>query len=270
MKIVIIGGGNMGLTYAQSFMRSHITDSSQMTILVRSDEKKIHLEGLKLAVITTNPSECIPNADLIILAVKPQDVSVLFEQISPLMHNQHVVLSIMAGITIDTIRKSLTISKVIRVMPNLPAQIGMGMSAFTSTDEVTRMELVIIQNLLNTTGKTIYVEKENLINAATAVSGSGPAYVYFFMEAMIQSALQFGFSSSEAELLVSQTFKGALDVYSSENLSCKEWIQKVASKGGTTEAALEVFKNKELFDSIKEGVLAANTRAVELGKDLMC
>ncbi len=269
MKIVIIGGGNMGLTYAQSFMRSHITDSSQMSILVKSESQKERIATLNLAQITTLPETCIPNADLIILAVKPQDALLLFKKIKSLIIPQQVVMSIMAGISIDTIRKALGITKIIRVMPNLPAQIGMGMSAFTTTEELTRMELVIIQNLLNTTGKTIYVENENLINAATAVSGSGPAYVYFFMEAMIQSALQFGFSSAEAELLVSQTFKGALDIYNSENLSCKEWIQKVASKGGTTEAALTIFKEKDLFQSIKDGVLAANNKAIELGQNLI-
>ncbi len=151
-------------------------------------------------------------------------------------------------------------------MPNLPAQIGMGMTAFTSSDEVTRIELVMVQNLLNTTGKTIYVEQESAIDASTAISGSGPAYVFYFMDAMIKAARAMGFSNSESELLVSQTFKGAVDLYNKNNFSCEEWIQKVASKGGTTEAALRSYIDNKVHEDIIAGANAALNRAVELGQ----
>jgi len=131
---------------------------------------------------------------------------------------------------------------------------------------VTRIELVMVQNLLSTTGKTVYVEQESQIDAATAISGSGPAYVYFFMNAMIEAAKSMGFSASEAELLVSQTFTGAVDLYNKSDLSCENWIAKVASKGGTTEAALRVFNAENLHEGIIEGAQAARRRAVELGK----
>ncbi|MCC6411557.1 MAG: pyrroline-5-carboxylate reductase, partial [Saprospiraceae bacterium] len=148
----------------------------------------------------------------------------------------------------------------------LPAQIGSGVTAFTSTDQVTRIELVTVQNLLNATGKTLYVEKEHSIDAATAISGSGPAYVYYFMNAMIDAAKNMGFSPSEAELLVSQTFSGAVDLYHNADLSCESWISRVASKGGTTEAALRVFSQKALHEAIVEGAQAALQRATELGR----
>jgi pyrroline-5-carboxylate reductase len=171
----------------------------------------------------------------------------------------------MAGVKMEAIRNALGVSKIIRAMPNLPAQIGMGMTAFTSSDEVTRIELVMVQNLLNTTGKTVYVDNEHLIDAATAISGSGPAYVYFFMNAMMDAAKQMGFSESEAELLVGQTFKGAVDLYEKSNASCQEWIQRVASKGGTTEAAIETWQDSNLHHNIMEGAQSALIRAVELG-----
>ena len=123
-----------------------------------------------------------------------------------------------------------------------------------------------VQNLLNTTGKTIYVEKEEAIDAATAISGSGPAYVFYFMRAMMQSAREMGFSESESELLVSQTFRGAVELHNKSNFSCNEWIQKVASRGGTTEAALLRFNNDDIHQNIQEGTKAALDRAVELGK----
>ncbi len=266
MKILVIGGGNMGLTYAQSFLRSQITSRSDMMILEKSPEKAAELAKKDIGTVFGTPEECLQGADLIILAVKPQDCQRLFETLKPLVDPQQVFLSIMAGVKIQTIADALGVHKVIRAMPNLPAQVGMGMTAFTSSDEVTRIELVMVQNLINTTGKTIYVENEAAIDAATAISGSGPAYVFYFMDAMMQAARQMGFSNSEAELLVKQTFRGAVDLYNKSDLSCAEWIQRVSSRGGTTEAAMKSFTNNSVHMDIIEGSRAALLRAEELGK----
>jgi pyrroline-5-carboxylate reductase len=238
-----------------------------MMVLCRTFEKANQLAQLHEGQFFSDPRLCVPEADLCILAVKPQDSPKLFAEIRGLVEPGQVFLSIMAGVQLSTISEALGLQKVIRAMPNLPAQIGAGVTAFTSTDMVTRIELVMVQNLLSTTGKTVYVEQENMIDAATAVSGSGPAYVYYFMNAMIEAAKQMGFSPSEAELLVSQTFTGAVDLYNKSDLSCESWIAKVASKGGTTEAALRVFHETALHDDIVAGVNAALQRARELGKN---
>lgn len=266
MKILIIGGGNMGLTYAQSFLRSHITVKEDMMILEKSPEKADELSKKDIGTVYGEPENCIRSADLVILAVKPQDSEALFQGLRPLIDPQQVFLSIMAGVRMETIAAQLGARKIIRAMPNLPAQIGMGMTAFTSSDEVTRIELVMVQNLLNTTGKTVYVAQESAIDAATAVSGSGPAYVWFFMEAMMSAARDMGFNQSESELLVSQTFRGAIELYDKSDFSCEEWIEKVCSRGGTTEAALRSYAEKDLRQAIIEGANAALNRAVELGK----
>jgi pyrroline-5-carboxylate reductase len=266
MNILIIGGGNMGLTYAQAFLRSHVTTREQLMILEHFEDKAKQLRTLDLGTIYLDSKDCIKKADIIILAVKPQDSTVLFEQIRKNTEGGQVFLSIMAGVRIEKIQEQLGVKKVIRAMPNLPAQIGQGMTAFTATDDVTRIELATIQNLLATTGKAVYVEKEDMIDATTAISGSGPAYVYYFMEAMIQAARQMGFSDSEAELLVVQTFTGAVDLYNKSNFSCEEWIQRVSSRGGTTEAALNSFKINTLHQNIIDGTKEALRRAVELGK----
>lgn len=265
MKILIIGGGNMGQTYAKAFLRSHITTKDDLMILERSQEKWPALQKLDIGTICQRPEECLAKADLVILAVKPQDSVALFESIRRMVDPQQVFLSIMAGMKTTKISEGLGIKKIIRAMPNLPAQIGMGMTAFTSTDEVTRIELVMVQNLINTTGKSIYVEKEELIDAATAISGSGPAYVWVFMQALIEAGLKMGFSESESELLVSQTFKGAIDLFQQENFTCEEWIKRVASRGGTTEAALKSYSQTSLYEDIISGANAALERAVELG-----
>lgn len=265
MKILIIGGGNMGLTYAQSFLRSRIASKTDMMILEKSPEKAAELAQKDIGTVYGQPDDCLSRADLIILAVKPQDTAALFHTLRPFVDAQQVFLSIMAGVTISAISTALGAKKVIRAMPNLPAQIGMGMTAFTSSDEVTRIELVTVQNLLNTTGKTVYVEDERAIDAATAISGSGPAYVWFFMNAMVKAAQDMGFSYTEAELLVGQTFQGAIELYNASDYSFEEWIQRVCSRGGTTEAALQDYAASGLEASIIAGAAAALRRAIELG-----
>ena len=265
MNILILGGGNMGMTYAQSFIRSRIVKTDRLMVLCKTYEKANRLSEHYECRFFSDAEHCVSEADLLILAVKPQDSPRLFDEIRHLVQPDQVFISIMAGISMDTICHELKVNKVIRAMPNLPAQIGAGVTAFTSTAEVTRIELVTVQNLLNTTGKTLYVEKEPLIDSATAISGSGPAYVFFFMKAMMKAALEMGFSEAEAELLVGQTFTGAVDLYNKADIGCEEWIQKVASKGGTTEAALEVFSKTTIQQDIVDGAHAALNRARVLG-----
>ncbi|NND05000.1 MAG: pyrroline-5-carboxylate reductase [Saprospiraceae bacterium] len=267
MKILVIGGGNMGKTYAQSFLRSHIVQTEEMMILEKSAPRAAELQKENIGNICSSPEECLPIADLVILAVKPQDIDDLFIRLKDLVDPQQVFISIMAGIKISTIKQGLGIEKVIRAMPNLPAQIGMGMTAFTSTDEVTRIELTMVQNLLNTTGKSIYVDKEELLDAATAISGSGPAYVFYCMQAFISAAKSMGFSDPEAELLTWQTFKGAVELFHKNDLTCEEWISRVASSGGTTEAALDFFSKENVGHRLQGGAHAARDRAIALGTE---
>lgn len=256
----------MGLTYATSFLKAHVATAADMMILERSEERAAELAAQNIGTVYGKPNECLPMADVVILAVKPQDTPALFQAIQPFATQNQVFLSIMAGVKMEAISTALGVTKVIRAMPNLPAQIGMGMTAFTSAASVTRSELVAVHNLLNTTGKTVYLDDESMIDAATAISGSGPAYVYFFMNAMIDAAKNLGFTESQAELLVKQTFLGSVHLQNRNSLSCSEWIQKVASKGGTTEAALKVFQSTTVNEDIKNGAKAAFDRAVELGK----
>lgn len=266
MKIIITGGGNMGLTYARAFINSHVVTPVQLMILEKDKGDRVErLKSYQLAQIHTDPA-IIHEADLIVLAVKPQDAHLLFQQLAPHIDPGQVILSVMAGITIETIRQELKCEKIIRAMPNLPAQIGLGMTGFAATEAVSRFELGAIQNLLSTTGKTLNVQNEALLDTVTAISGSGPAYVYYFMDAMIQAAVEMGLEAAEAELLVKQTFSGALGLFQQNSYSCQEWISRVASKGGTTEAALRRFESGQLGQTIRDGARAALERAVELGK----
>ena len=266
MKIMIIGGGNMGLTFARAFINAHVITPDQLLIMEKDISEKINLlTGYGLGEVITDHRR-VSEAELIILAVKPQDALTLFSQIKDFIEPDQVILSIMAGITIDQIKSHLPSHKIIRAMPNLPSQIGSGMTAFTSTAEVSRLEEMWIQNLLQTTGKTLNVATERLIDASTAISGSGPAYIYYMMDAMIQAAVDMGIPSAQAELMVKQTFIGALHLFQQDSYSCQQWIDKVASKGGTTEAALKHFDTAKLDKIIAAGAFAAFDRAIELGK----
>lgn len=266
MKVLIVGYGNMGKTYANSFISSRFIKPNDIHLLVRNNIISAIENGIPETNITTKASGNIDEFDIVILAVKPQDFAVLAESIKPFLKDNQIVFSVMAGITLAKLEEQLSCSKIVRSMPNIPTQIGMGMTVFTASSSVDRKELFIIQNLINTTGKSVYVENEKLIDAATAISGSGPAYVFYFMQSMIKAAVELGFNESEAELLVNQTFMGSVAIQNSYSLSNEQWIAKVASKGGTTERALQVFQNGALEDTIVDAVKAANDRAKELGK----
>jgi len=265
MKVLIIGYGNMGKTYANSFIGSRFIKPEDIFALVRSDAFLTTENVIPKDNFSTITTSQIGDFDIVILAVKPQDFNVLAQAIKPYLKDSQIIFSVMAGITLATIEKQLSCSKVVRSMPNIPTQIGMGMTVFSASTKVDRKELFIIQNLINTTGKSVYVENEKLIDAATAISGSGPAYVFYFMQSMIQAAVDLGFNESEAELLVNQTFMGSVAIQNSYSLSNQEWIAKVASKGGTTESALRVFEKGCLENTIVDAVKAANNRALELG-----
>ncbi len=262
MKILIIGGGNMGLTFARSFLRSRY----DVRVLEKQAARVEFLREELATPIFDTPESCVPEADIIVLAVKPQSAQALFDEIRAYVAADQLILTIMAGVSIETIRRALNTPKIIRAMPNLPAQIGEGMSVYTSTDEVTRIELVMVQNLLNTTGKALFVNQERFIDAGTAISGSGPAYVFFFMQALQQAAIDMGFTATQAQLLVGQTFRGAIHLFEQSDADCRTWIAKVASKGGTTERALQSFEAHRLAEAIKAGAQAALARAIELSR----
>lgn len=265
MKVLIVGYGNMGKTYANSFISSRFIKPEDIFVLVRNENFSATASSIPKTNFSHVPTEKISDFDIVILAVKPQDFEVLAQSIKPYLKDSQIVFSVMAGITISKLESQLSSSKIVRSMPNIPTQIGMGMTVFTASANVDRKELFIIQNLINTTGKSVYVENEKLINVATAISGSGPAYVFYFMQSMIKAAVDLGFNESEAELLVNQTFMGSVAIQNSYSLSNEEWIAKVASKGGTTERALQVFENGFLEKTIVDAVKAANDRALELG-----
>ena len=268
MKIAIIGMGNMGTTFANGFINSRFIQPEDVLVYTRTQKSINEYKNLYQLSYRYTLDEEINTRDIVIIAVKPQDFNSLAQNLKAFTNDDQIVLSVMAGISIESIQEKLGVKKVVRSMPNLPTQIGKGMTVFTASEDLDRKELFIIQNLINTTGKSVYVNEQEKIDAATAVSGSGPAYVFYFMQSMIQSAIDFGFEPSQAELLVKQTISGALDLYEGNALSTQDWIQKVASKGGTTERALKYFNEQFLDNHIKEGIAQAKDQSMILGQKL--
>ena len=256
----------MGLTYSEGMANSTLLNRHKLMIYDKSPELVVSLSKIDHFDVYDNIEECLPDADVVFLAVKPYHVEGLFEEIKPLVNNDQIFVSIMAGVTIEKIQAGLGVTKVVRAMPNLPAQVGKGVTSYTEAKEVSRVELLMIRNLLDTTGESIKVENENYIDASTGISGSGPAYVFYFMQSMLEAALKMGFSKNDSKVLVSQTFEGAVELFNQSDLSPETWMERVASKGGTTRAALDSMEDNNVKELIKDAAYAAFDRAVELGK----
>lgn len=257
----------MGLTYAEGMAKSSLLNRRNLMIFDKSADIITRLSKIDHFDVYDDIEECLPDADIVFLAVKPYHCDSLFEEIKPLVNNEQIFVSLMAGVTIAKIQQGLDVKKVIRSMPNLPAQVGKGVTSYTEAKEVSRVELLMIRNLLDTTGESIHVETENFIDASTGISGSGPAYVFYFMQSMLEAALKMGFSKNDSKVLVSQTFEGAVKLFNESDLSPETWMDRVASKGGTTRAALDSMEDNNVKELIKDAAYAAFDRAVELGKE---
>jgi pyrroline-5-carboxylate reductase len=266
MKLLLIGAGNMGLTYAEGMSKSKLLDKKNIMVLDKSEEKFEELNEISHFDAFKELDECVPKADIIFIAVKPYHAESLFKTIKPLVNPGQILVSIMAGVTIPRIKEITGLTKVVRAMPNLPAKIGKGLTSYVASKDVSRIEKLTVESLLGTTGKSIEVSNEKLIDASTGISGSGPAYVFYFMQSMMEAALQMGFSKNDSTVLVSQTFTGAVELFNQSNLSPDSWMEKVASKGGTTRAALDSMEHNNVNQLIKDAAFAAFNRAIELGK----
>lgn len=267
MKVLVIGAGNMGFTYAEGMAGSPLLSKQKLKIY-DTDPKKIEtLSKDDRFDVYHNLEDCLPKAAIVFVAVKPYHSDELFEQMKPMLNKEQIIVSLMAGVTIDSIQQKLDIKKVIRTMPNLPAQVGKGVTSYTESAEVSKVELILVRNLLDTTGTSIHVDTETYIDASTGISGSGPAYVFYFMQSMLEAARTMGFSAYDSKVLVSNTFEGAIELFNQSNISPERWIDKVASKGGTTQAAIDSMEDNNVKELIQEAAYAAFNRAVELGKD---
>ena len=266
MKIAIVGCGNMGMAFAKSFVQYDLVKQNDLLLIEKSADRSEALRHEKAGVVVDTISARVGETDLIILSVKPQDFNSVHESLRVVIQPKQVVLSIMAGIPIAQIQGKLGHPLVIRAMPNTPAMLGMGITGFTAAKEVDMASLRRVENLINATGRSIFLEDESMLDAVTALSGSGPAYFYYVVKAMIEAGKQMGFDDAVSVLLVKQTMLGAYHLINTADKSLDELINAVASKGGTTEAALREFESGALADTLIAGIKAAQMRSTELSK----
>ncbi len=231
-------------------------DETRRTFLV--EKYGINISGDNVTAIT--------NADIIVFAVKPQVLANIMPDLKGKIKPEQLMISIIAGARIATLKNGLTHTAIVRSMPNSPAQIGEGMTVWTATRDVTTKQRKQTAQILGIMGKQIYVEDENFIDMATAVSGSGPAYLFYFVEALIDSAVELGFTYDEAKLLALQTVKGAVHLLSESGKDAGELRQAVTSPGGTTAAAIKTLEEGGYKFLIAKAIKAALDRAKELGK----
>lgn len=264
MKIGIVGCGNMGMAFANSFIQYNLVQKENLLLVEKSAERGALLQDQKAGVVVDTISEKLGIVDLIILSVKPQDYPAAAQDLRKYIQPQQLVLSIMAGIPIAKIQESLGHPLVIRAMPNTPALLGMGMTAFAAANEVGLSDIRKAENLINSTGRAVFLEEEELLDAVTGLSGSGPAYFFYLIQQMIEAGIKMGFDPAMSALLVKQTMLGSYHLMQTSDKSLDELIQAVASKGGTTEAALKTFGELGVGIGLQEGIFAAQKRAKEL------
>ncbi len=265
MKIAVLGAGKMGLSFSRSFLKYDLVTPENLLLITRSEERKPEISQMFPGAEVTLFDE-IKNitADLMILSVKPQDFAFVAENLPFPIPESTMILSIMAGISIQKIQQMLHHRLVVRAMPNAPTLLGMGITGYTAAEGIVFSQMRNIERLLNSTGRAVYMEDEQQLDAVTALSGSGPAYFYYIIDAMVKAGIQMGIDENLSKLFVKQTMLGAYHLINNSEKSLEQLITDVASKGGTTEAALKTYDEHHLKDILIQGILDAEKRARQL------
>ncbi|KRI61706.1 pyrroline-5-carboxylate reductase [Acinetobacter pittii] len=264
-NICFIGGGNM----AQALIGGLISRGLPPTRITVSDpveqirqllqEKEIH--------VTQDNVAAIKNADVVVLAVKPQVLATVLRPLKGLLSDK-LVISIIAGAEIQTISNLIDSNRIVRVMPNTPALVQTGAHGIYANDVVGTSDRELTSQILAATGLTIWVNSEAQIDAVTAVSGSGPAYFFYLMESMIRAGKNLGLDEKVATALTLQTALGAAQMAITSSNTPSELRKNVTSPNGTTQAALEVFDRAQISQNIQSALAAAQKRSQELAQEL--
>ncbi|MBP9854981.1 MAG: pyrroline-5-carboxylate reductase [Candidatus Omnitrophica bacterium] len=260
LNVGVIGGGNMGAAIISGIHKDNKVFVCEADLARQKYLKK------KFNVSILALKDLLAQSNYIILATKPQDFETLLNEIKPYSKKNHVFVSIAAGITTQYIEKRLHPgARVIRTMPNLPAQVQQGVTAISAGRSASKTDLINVQKLFNTIGTT-FIRDEKYIDSITAVSGSGPAYVYMFIECMNNAAVILGLDQKLSKEIVLQTIKGAVNLLEQQNEDAATLRKKVTSKGGTTQAALTVFEKADIQQIFNKALKSAKQRAKELSR----
>lgn len=265
-RIAILGTGNMGGAILQGLTRPGV-DLEGIRVTTRSEASAnpLRASGVVAESLEAAPNanaQAVRDADIIVLAVKPAQISSLLSEIASTAKPEAIMVSVAAGVTLATMEQAWP-GAVVRTMPNTPAQVGLGVTGIARGSRVSDNELVTVRAMCETFGAVIEVQ-ESEINALSSISGSGPAYVYFFMERFIEVAKERGFSDEAARVMVASTFRGAAELLAQSGESPEKLREAVTSPAGTTAAALAVFGDADIAGIIRAATNAAIARAEEM------
>jgi len=266
MNISFIGGGNMATALIGGMLSEGFT-TQQISVVEISAENRARLKKDFSIHVFTEISAGIADSQIIVLAVKPQQFRKISRELAPLIRG-HLLISIAAGIRATDLARWCKTNAIVRVMPNTPALIRSGMSGLYALPSVSEEQRDQAQKILASVGETIWLQEEEMLDAVTAISGSGPAYVFYMIEALQRAALEMGFNAEESRRLAQSTFLGAskLAVASDEDVSVLR--SRVTSKNGTTERALLSLDKNMVATYIAEAAHAAQARSREMGEEL--
>jgi pyrroline-5-carboxylate reductase len=265
MKIAFIGGGNMGEAMLAAVLDKKLGRPAGVSVSDVKEERRQQLKQRYGVAVTEKNREAVEGKDVVVLAIKPQNLAEVMDGLKGHVKQNQLVLSIIAGAKIETISRGLNHKCIVRVMPNTPAQVGLGMSAWTATAEVTDQQKGLAQSILRAMGKEVYFDDEKYLDMATAVSGSGPAYFFLLAESLVEAAVNIGLARQDAEIMVSQTMLGSAQLLQKSGKSAAELRRNVTSPGGTTAAALKIFEEGKFSELVQEAITAAHNRSKELG-----
>jgi pyrroline-5-carboxylate reductase len=265
-KIGFIGAGNMATALIKGIISSNLYSPEKIkTSDTDTDKiKKIH-QDYSVDGMPSN-RDLVKSCNIIILSVKPQVINDVFEDIKDEISKDHIVISIAAGIKTAAIRSALGKDvPVIRVMPNTPALVQKGVSAITAGNNVTDNQAAIALDIFNSVGTAFSVEEE-MMDAVTALSASGPGFIFKIMECFVEAAERQGFDSDTALKMITQTFLGSAILADKSDLSLSDLRRMVTSPGGTTEAGLKYMDTNKIEEIVNGTIETAKTRSIELGK----
>lgn len=264
--LAFIGSGAMAEAMIRGILGHKLIDPEHITASGPRPERAQELRGRYGIRAITDNRAAAQAGKIVVLSVKPQTLPKVLPEIRSAMDPDDLVVSIVAGAPIRTIREGLAVQKVARAMPNTPGQVGMGMTVWTTTAAVDETGRRQAQAILSALGKELYVADESNLDMATALSGTGPAYVFLFMEALIDAGVHMGFSRRVAQELVYQTIEGSVAIARETGLHPTELRNRVTSPGGTSAEALYQLEKGGLRTVISRGVWAAYQRAKTLGE----
>lgn len=272
--ITFVGGGNMGRALISGLLASGYKADQISVVEANTTTAQTLQNDFKVEIITSLDKIAFDFAkdNVVVMAIKPQDFNIVAKGLAPKLHHASavspLVLSIAAGIRLTDMSRWLEQSRCIRAMPNTPALIGKGIAGLFANPDISSEDRALAETICNAVGQSIWVSDEKLIDAVTAVSGSGPAYVFAFLEAMQSAGEKLGLDAQSSRKLAYATLEGAIQLAQNSSEPASVLRERVTSKGGTTAAALDVLNQDHWHAILEKAIAAANERGKVMGDEL--